>query len=153
MVRFLPRSFATSQPNPSNPPKTPNPSNPTPSPNPFAAKPSHETDTSTAHPTNVQSHSASAETSQKDGDGPEDSHHTDRLVDAEPYQANWVDYRPNLVEVHVKRNEEGDMVGQWGGEEVIFPDLDTSLEWVLSSPVDVHLFEEVPIIKECPEEQ
>ena len=63
-----------------------------------------------------------------------------------------VDYRPNLVEVEVIRNAEGDMVGMWEGEEVIFPDLDTSLEWVLSTPVETHLFEEAPIIKECPED-
>jgi hypothetical protein len=63
-----------------------------------------------------------------------------------------VDYRPNLVEVEVIRNADGDMVGMWEGEEVIFPDLDTSLEWVLTTPVDTHLFEEAPIIKECPED-
>ena len=34
---------------------------------------------------------------------------------------------------------------------MIFPDLETSLEWVLTTPVDTHLFEEVPIIKECPD--
>ena len=127
--------------------------NPTPSPNPWAAKKGGETDTRTAHPTNVQAHSSSAETSRGAVASDTASSPTDeRLVDAEPLQANWVDYRPNLVEVKVRRNAEGDMVGQWGGEEVIFPDLDTSLDWVLSTPVDVHLFEEVPIIKECPDE-
>ena len=132
---------------------------PTPAPNPFASKGSEESDTSTSHPTRVQSHYSSAETS-TGGQQPSPSSSsmspsssTERYADAEPYQANWVDYRPDLVEVQVTRNEEGDLVGQWGGEDVIFPDLDTSLEWVLSTPVDVHLFEEVPIIKECPDDE
>jgi hypothetical protein len=64
----------------------------------------------------------------------------------------WADFRPNLVEVEVRRNSEGDLVGKWEGEECIFPEQEPTLEWVLSTPVDLHLFEEVPIVKECPDE-
>ena len=106
----------------------------------------------------MQSHTSSAETS-TGGEQPSHSSATtspsasvERYADAEPYQAEWVDFRTDLVEVQVTRNEEGDLEGKWGGEDVIFPDLDTSLEWVLSTPLDVHLFEEQPIIKECPED-
>ena len=37
------------------------------------------------------------------------------------------------------RNEDGDLVGRFEGEDVIFPDLEPTLEWVLSTPVDMHL--------------
>ena len=131
-------------------------SNPTPNPNAFASKGGAESDVTTDHPTNMQAHSATAETSHghghgHDGEADEPTPEHERLADSEPYTAEWVDYRPNLVEVQVTRNADGDMVGQWGDEEVIFPDLDTSLDWVLSTPVDVHLFEEVPIIKVNPQ--
>ena len=128
----------------------------TPHPNPFQFSPAHETNTSTSAPTTVQSHSSGAGETAKNSHPSGAASHADvdpyeRLPDSEPYQANWVDFRPNLVEVTVTRNEEGDLVGEWEGEEVIFPDLETSLEWVLTTPVDTHLFEEVPIIKECPD--
>ena len=127
----------------------------TPQPNPFASKPSHETNTSTAVPTTQQSSATGtgvpSSDSQPSAAAPANIDKHERLPDSEPYKANWVDFRPNLVEVKVIRNEEGDLIGQWEGEEVIFPDLETSLEWVLSTPVDTHLFEEVPIIKECPD--
>ena len=124
----------------------------TPQPNPFQSKPAHETNTQTSVPTTVQSHSSGqGDISSPSGAAAADIDPYERLPDSEPYQANWVDFRPNLVEVTVTRNEEGDLIGQWEGEEVIFPDLETSLEWVLSTPVDTHLFEEVPIIKECPD--
>lgn len=58
----------------------------------------------------------------------------------------------SLRHLSAKRNEEGDLVGQFQGEEVIFPDLETTLEWTLSTPVDAHLFEEAPIIKMYEEE-
>lgn len=45
------------------------------------------------------------------------------------------------------RNEDGDLVGRFDGEDVIFPDLEPTLEWVLTTPVELHLFEEAPILK------
>lgn len=45
----------------------------------------------------------------------------------------------------------GDWWGIIDGEEVIFPELSATIEWVLSTPVDLHLFEEPPVIKEEPE--
>lgn len=79
---------------------------------------------------------------------------SERVEDSPPYPSTWVDMRPGeLVAVEVERNDEGDLVGTWQGEEVVFPDLENTLEWVLSTPVEAHLFEEVPIIKECPEEE
>lgn len=69
------------------------------------------------------------------------------------YGNRWADYRPEVLRnLTATRNAEGDMVGQFQGEEVIFPDLDSTLEWTLSSPVDLHLFEEAPIIKMYEEE-
>lgn len=65
----------------------------------------------------------------------------------------WVDYRPdNIRSMSAVRNEDGDLVGRFEGEDVIFPDLEPTLEWVLSTPVDMHLFEEAPILK-CYEEE
>ena len=130
---------------------------PTDKPNPYQPKPASESNTTTAAPTTVQSHSSgageTAKHSHPSGATPTpDIDPYERLPDSEPYQANWVDFRPNLVEVTVTRNEDGDLIGEWEGEEVIFPDLETSLEWVISTPVDTHLFEEVPIIKECPDD-
>jgi len=63
----------------------------------------------------------------------------------------WADFRTNVVTVEATRNEEGDLEGEIGGEKVIFPEQEPTLEWVLSTPVDLHLFEESPIVKECPE--
>lgn len=37
------------------------------------------------------------------------------------------------------------------GEVIVVPELHTTLEWVMSSPMDYHTFEEVPAIKEAPE--
>ena len=59
----------------------------------------------------------------------------------------------SIRNISAERNEDGDLVGRFEGEDVIFPDLEVSLEWVLTSPVDVHLFEEAPIIKAYEEEQ
>jgi hypothetical protein len=53
----------------------------------------------------------------------------------------------SLQEITAKRNADGDLVGTYQGEEVIFPELETTLDFVLSTPVDVHLFEESPIVK------
>lgn len=75
----------------------------------------------------------------------------ERLEDDKLFPAEWIDFRENLVEVNATRDANGDLVGQWEGETVIFPDQDVSLDFVLTTPVDVHLFEETPIIKECPE--
>merc|ERR1712130_596286 len=36
------------------------------------------------------------------------------------------------------------------GEDVLVPHIARTLEWVVSSPVEFHLFEEPPIIKSCP---
>jgi len=57
-----------------------------------------------------------------------------------------------LRAINPERNEEGDLVGRFEGEDVIFPDLEPTLEWVLTSPVELHLFEEAPIVK-CYEEE
>jgi len=66
---------------------------------------------------------------------------------------SWADYRPeNLRNLTPVRNEDGDLVGRFEGEDVIFPDLEPTLEWVLTSPVELHLFEEAPIVK-CYEEE
>ena len=59
----------------------------------------------------------------------------------------------SLRNITAERNEDGDLVGRFDGEDVIFPDLEPTLEWVLSTPVDMHLFEEAPIIKSYEEEQ
>jgi hypothetical protein len=58
----------------------------------------------------------------------------------------------SLRNLHPVRNEDGDLVGRFEGEDVIFPDLEPTLEWVLTSPVELHLFEETPIVK-CYEEE
>jgi len=73
-------------------------------------------------------------------------------ADMERPPVQWADYRPNLVEVEVIRNADGELEGQWDNETVVFPELEATLEWVLSTPLDEHLFEEVPIVKECPDE-
>jgi len=66
----------------------------------------------------------------------------------------WADFRSNVCEVEVTRDlSDGCLYGEWEGERVIFPDMETSLDWVLSTPVETHLFEEQPIIKECPEDE
>ena len=70
--------------------------NPTPSPNPFQPKPAHETDTQSAHPTTTQAHGSSAEAGGTQGQGEQATRagYTDsgeRMVDAEPYEANWSD--------------------------------------------------------------
>jgi len=60
----------------------------------------------------------------------------------------WHDPRPERIRhVQAQPNEHGDLVGQYEGEEVVFPDMEATLEWVLSTPVDLHLFEEQPIVK------
>lgn len=58
----------------------------------------------------------------------------------------------SLRNIQATRNDDGDLVGMFEGEMVIFPDLEPTLEWVLSTPVDLHLFEEAPIIKMYNEE-
>lgn len=66
----------------------------------------------------------------------------------------WADFRPeNLRNAAPVRNEDGDLVGRFDGEDVIFPDLEPTLEWVLTTPVELHLFEEAPILKCYQEEE
>ena len=45
------------------------------------------------------------------------------------------------------RSDDGVLIGEYQGETVVFPDLEPTLEWLCSTPVDVHLFEESPIVK------
>lgn len=56
-----------------------------------------------------------------------------------------------IKEIEVRQDSHGDWVGKVDGEEVIFPEQAATIEWVLSTPVDLHLFEETPVIKEEPE--
>ena len=48
-------------------------------------------------------------------------------------------------------DEEGTIVIKLGGEDIWVPDVARSIEWVLSSPTDIHLFNETPVIKESDE--
>lgn len=74
------------------------------------------------------------------------------LGDAKVYHTEWADFRDEVVEVQATRNAEGDLVGTFQGEQVIFPDMENTLEWVLTTPVDLHLFDEVPFFKVAPED-
>ena len=70
----------------------------TPQPNPFQSKPAHETNTQTAVPTTVQSHSSgSGDTANSSHPSGAASHQEvdkyERLPDSEPYPANWVDFQ------------------------------------------------------------
>ena len=56
-----------------------------------------------------------------------------------------------IKEIDVRQDSHGDWVGTINGEEVIFPEQAATIEWVLSTPVELHLFEETPVIKEEPE--
>lgn len=47
------------------------------------------------------------------------------------------------------RLEDDCLVATINNEEVYVPHISRSIEWVLSSPPDLHLFEETPVIKEC----
>lgn len=46
--------------------------------------------------------------------------------------------------------EEDCIVATINGEDVWVPDIARTIEWALPTPVDVHLFDETPVIKECP---
>lgn len=70
----------------------------------------------------------------------------------EDHEPQWADYRPNLVEVELIRDMDGNRIGVWGGEECVFPDLQFTLEWTLTTPVGEHDFLEQPIVKECPKD-
>jgi hypothetical protein len=48
-------------------------------------------------------------------------------------------------------DEEGTIVVTLNGEEIWVPDIARSIEWCLSTPTDLHLFNETPVIKECSE--
>jgi len=66
----------------------------------------------------------------------------------------WADFRdlPGICRVNARRNADGDLEGVYKGVTCIFPDQEVTLEWVLSTPVDVHLFEEQPYVKDCPDD-
>jgi hypothetical protein len=68
-----------------------------------------------------------------------------------PHHVAHSEFKTNVVSIECVRNEEGDLEGVINGEPVIFPEQEPTIEWVLSTPVDLHLFDEVPIVKECPE--
>lgn len=63
--------------------------------------------------------------------------------------------RPGFTALPVYYRDDGiaavEVQGENGPEEIIIPDAEETIEWILSSPVDLHLFTETPIIKSCPE--
>ncbi len=72
--------------------------------------------------------------------------------DPKTYPAVWADFRPDVCEIEASRNADGVLVGEVQGEKVVFPELEPTLEWVLTTPVELHLFEELPYVKLSPEE-
>lgn len=58
-----------------------------------------------------------------------------------------------IIDLEVRRNDQGEWLGTIGGEEVVFPEQQATLEWVLPTPVPQHLFAELPVIKETPEDE
>src|SRR5690242_1720250 len=59
--------------------------------------------------------------------------YSDYKLRMDEHGALWVDPRPDkLRKISAERNDDGDMIGQYEGEEVIFPDLEPTLEWSLS---------------------
>jgi len=56
------------------------------------------------------------------------------------------------IEITASLNKDGDVVGIFENEEVIFPQIAPTIDYALSSPPDLHLFHEYPIIKRCPEQ-
>lgn len=71
------------------------------------------------------------------------------------YGFRWSDTRPQFLrdlESKLVEDENGELVGEVEGVQVVVPIADDTLEWILSTPVDTHLFEEQPIIKLLPSE-
>jgi len=70
----------------------------------------------------------------------------------------WADYRPeylrNLkVDVASDGTATATLTNSQGATEVVvLPDLEPTIEWVLSTPIELHLFEESPIVKMYEEE-
>ncbi len=50
--------------------------------------------------------------------------------------------------VEYEYDMDGCIVIELNGEKIWVPDVARSLEWVLSTPTDLHLFNETPVIKE-----
>jgi len=68
-----------------------------------------------------------------------------RLADS----AIWKDYRPEFLQraMGEVNASTGVIEGEMYGEHVVFPELSPTLEWACTTPVDLHLFVESPIIK------
>eukprot|EP00457_Paulinella_chromatophora_P011173 gb/GEZN01011301.1/.p2 GENE.gb/GEZN01011301.1/~~gb/GEZN01011301.1/.p2 ORF type:complete len:100 (-),score=13.56 gb/GEZN01011301.1/:265-564(-) len=45
--------------------------------------------------------------------------------------------------------EDGNTYAFWQNEKIVVPRMESTIEWVLASPVDLHNFEEPPVVKEC----
>ncbi len=47
-------------------------------------------------------------------------------------------------------DEQGVTWANFYGEKVVVPPAESTLEWVLATPMDSHLFDETPVVKDCP---
>jgi hypothetical protein len=54
--------------------------------------------------------------------------------------------------INGRYDEEGTIVIHLNDEDIWCPDVARSIEWCLSSPTDIHLFNETPVIKETTDE-
>lgn len=53
--------------------------------------------------------------------------------------------------IETRYDDDETLIFKVNGEDIWVPDVSRSIEWVLDTPVDLHLFDECPVIKECPE--
>ena len=83
--------------------------------------------------------------------GPYEYHEPKIMEDEAKLDAMAESEEVKEIALEYGEDAEGELVVTMNDEPIWVPDVARSIEWVLSTPTDLHLFLETPVIKESPQ--